>query len=76
MHPREWLTIMPPPPTRRVTFIKSTVIPDSPTGPGLGRPLAFRFVVGVLKWNGESKRKKVNDLWRKIRHLVRKDHSD
>jgi len=76
MHPSERVTIMPPAPTCRVTFGESTVIPDSPTGPGLRRPLTFRSVVGALKRTpGESKREKVKDLWRKIRGRVRKDHS-
>jgi len=76
MHPGERVIIMPPPPTRRVTFGEIAVIPDSATGPGLRRPLTFRSVVGALKRNpGESKREKVKDLWRKIRDRVRKDHS-
>jgi len=76
MHSPEWLTIMPPPPTGKVTFSKSTVIPDLPTGPALERPLTFRFVVGVLRRKGECRRKRVKDLWRKIWDLMRKDHSD
>ena len=76
MHPGEQVIIMPPPPTRRVTFGESTVISDSQTGPGARRPLTFRSVVSALKRNpGETRREKVKDLWRKIRDRVRKDQS-
>jgi len=60
-----------------VTSGQSTIIGNSPTGPGLRRPCTFSFVVGALKRNsGESLLEKVKEPWGKIRALVRKDLSD
>ncbi|PUU76521.1 hypothetical protein B9Z19DRAFT_1129630 [Tuber borchii] len=75
MHPGERVFIMPPPPARRVTFGDSTIIGNSPTGPGFRRSLTFRSVASALKRNpGESKREKVKDLWRNVRDRLKKNH--
>lgn len=74
MHPGERVIIMPPPPTRRVTFGDSTIIGNSPTGPGFTRSLNFRSAVSALKRNpGESKREKVKDLWRNVKDRLKKN---
>ncbi|PUU82661.1 hypothetical protein B9Z19DRAFT_1120438 [Tuber borchii] len=76
MHPGERVINMPPPPARRVTFGDSTIIGDSPTGPGFRRSFTFRSVVSALKRNpGESKREKVKDLWRNVRDRLKKNHN-
>ena len=76
MHPGERVIVMPPPPARRVTFGDSTIIGDSPTGPGFRRSFTFRSVVSALKRNpGESKREKVKDLWRNVRDRLKKNHN-
>lgn len=75
MHPGSRVIIMPPPPARRVTFGDSTIIGNSPTGPGYRRSLTFRSVVSALKRNsGESKREKVKDLWRNVKDRL-KNHN-
>ncbi|PUU72477.1 hypothetical protein B9Z19DRAFT_1137524 [Tuber borchii] len=75
MHPGELVMARRRLPIHRITFGESTIIAESPTGPGFRRSNTFRFIVSALKRNPRERTgEKMKDFWRNVRdHL--KDHN-